>query len=901
MDVFDLAAKITLFSNVESQLKKDEGLMGRFAGSVGSTLGTAAKVGAAALTAAAGAVTAFANSSIGAATSFESAFTGVRKTVDATEEEYDALASWIMDASTKMASSKESIAATMEIAGQLGVRGVEGLEKFTETMVMLGDTTNLNAEEAAGALARFANIAGIGAEDMDRIGSTIVDLGNHFATTESDIVAMSTRLAAAGSIAGLSATDILALSTAMSSVGIQAEAGGTAMTQTLTKIAQAVEGEGEELNMIAEVAGVSAEEFAAAWKGEPVAALQAFIGGLGRMNEAGGSTYALLDELGMSGIRQSNMLQSLSLASDTLTSAVDTASSAYEENIALQKEANTRYATTESQAIQTAEAFKNLKITIGQELLPVYGQLMSYSSAAMNAMAEGLKNNGIEGLMESVGKAITDAIGEISKYIPMAFTVGSQVLGALVKGIVDNADQIMKGAVSVVEQFSQNIVNNADSIVNSAIKVVSAVGKGIIDAAPDLYHSAESIITTLGEQVYTLASNFFANSLPGLIESGLQMLMTFSGTLRENAGMMVDAGLSLIMSLAQSMIDNIPMFIETVPTIISNIAGIINDNAPKLLETGIVLIGQLIVGIVNAVPTLIAEFPKILKAVADVITAFNWVGLGQHIINFIKNGIVALFTAIPETLKTIGQNGLEWFKLLNWKTLGSDIIDLIKIGIESLFNAIPNTLKTIGKNALDWFKLLNWKTLGSDIIDLIKIGIESLFSVIPNALMNIGSSAVNAIMGLNWNTIGVNLISGIASGVLSAAGGLIDAVLGAVSSAWNALTGWLDIHSPSRKAKNIIGKNWALGIGLGFEDNMPIDEMQSTVKDAFGRIAELTPEIPVVYDATSINGTETGSVIRGGTITVNIYPSEGMDERELADMVSDRLREEYLGRRAVYA
>lgn len=837
MDVFDLAAKITLFSNVESQLKKDEGLMGRFAGSVGSTLGTAAKVGAAALTAAAGAVTAFANSSIGAATSFESAFTGVRKTVDATEEEYDALASWIMDASTKMASSKESIAATMEIAGQLGVRGVEGLEKFTETMVMLGDTTNLNAEEAAGALARFANIAGIGAEDMDRIGSTIVDLGNHFATTESDIVAMSTRLAAAGSIAGMSATDILALSTAMSSVGIQAEAGGTAMTQTLTKIAQAVEGEGEELNMIAEVAGVSAEEFAAAWKGEPVAALQAFIGGLGQMNAAGGNTYALLDELGMSGIRQSNMLQSLALASDTLTSAVDTASNAYEENIALQKEASTRYATTESQAIQTAEAFKNLKITIGQELLPVYGQLMSYSSAAMNAMAEGLKNNGIEGLMESVGQAISDGIGEISKYIPTAFSIGIQLVGALGKGILDNADQIIDGFVAVIGQI-------ADSF---------------IEAAPQLYDGIATIMTELGTRVFTLASDFITNTLPELIPAALEMLMQFSGTLRENVGIIVDAGLELIMALAQSLIDNIPVFIETVPTIISNIAGIINDNAPKLFASGIVLIGKLVAGIIGAVPTLIAEFPKILKAVADVITAFNWIGLGQHIITFIKNGIVSLFTTIPQTLMNIGKQGLEWVKLINWKSLGSDIIDLIKIGVQSLAQAIPN------------------------------------------ALMNIGTRAINALANMNWVSIGVNLISGIASGVLSAAGGLIDAVLGAVSSAWDSLIGWLDIHSPSRKAKNIIGKNWALGIGIGFEDSMPVDEMESTVKDAFGRIAELTPEIPVVYDTTSINGTETGSAIRGGTITVNVYPSEGMDERELADMVSDRLREEYLGRRAVYA
>lgn len=102
--------------------------------------------------------------------------------------------------------------------------------------------------------------------------------------------------------------DILALSTAMSSVGINAEAGGTAMTQTMTAISKAVSAGGDDLETFAKIAGVSASEFADMWGNEPIDAISAFIGGLGKMNENGEDTISVLDELGLSGIRQSILI-----------------------------------------------------------------------------------------------------------------------------------------------------------------------------------------------------------------------------------------------------------------------------------------------------------------------------------------------------------------------------------------------------------------------------------------------------------------------------------------------------------------------------------------------------------------------------------------------------------------
>ena len=312
---------------------------------------------------------------IKSAIDYETAFTGVMKTVDETATTtYEDLSNTIKELSTTTASSKTDIAAVMEAAGQLGV-SADDIEQFTRVMIELSDTTNLGSDEAAQSLARFLNITGDGFENVDRLGAAIVDLGNNFATDEARIVAMSTRLASAGTIAGMSATDILALATAMSSVGIEAEAGGTAMTQTLTGIGNSVSafrsGATEALDDFVEVTGMTAEDFAGAWESSPITAVEAFIKGLDRMNRGGKDVNGMLDRLEMSGVRQSNMLRSLALASDVMSDAIETSSDAYERNTALSEEAEKRYNTSAAKISQLRERVSNLAITFGNDMLPV--------------------------------------------------------------------------------------------------------------------------------------------------------------------------------------------------------------------------------------------------------------------------------------------------------------------------------------------------------------------------------------------------------------------------------------------------------------------------------------------------------------------------------------------------
>src|SRR5690606_23181063 len=157
----------------------------------------------------------------------ESAFAGVEKTVDATEEELNALKKGIRDMAKEIPATTTEISKVAEAAGQLGIE-TDSILSFTRVMIDLGETTNLSAEEAATTLARFANVTKMSQKDFDKLGATIVDLGNNFATTEAEIAQMGMNLASAGTQIGMSQSDIMALATALSSVGLEAQAGGTA-------------------------------------------------------------------------------------------------------------------------------------------------------------------------------------------------------------------------------------------------------------------------------------------------------------------------------------------------------------------------------------------------------------------------------------------------------------------------------------------------------------------------------------------------------------------------------------------------------------------------------------------------------------------------------------------------
>ena len=176
----------------------------------------------------------------GTATEYESAFAGVKKTNEATEEQYEAMYEGLLHIAETNPTGFVEAAGIMEMAGQLGVVNEE-LIGFTQAYIGLQESTNINGSEGAEEIARFLNVTEKSTANIARVGGVIVGLGNNFATTEQEILAMATRMGATAELAGFSSAEILAFSAALSSVGINAEAGGSAAGKLMKKMQLAAE------------------------------------------------------------------------------------------------------------------------------------------------------------------------------------------------------------------------------------------------------------------------------------------------------------------------------------------------------------------------------------------------------------------------------------------------------------------------------------------------------------------------------------------------------------------------------------------------------------------------------------------------------------------------------------
>lgn len=303
---------------------------------------------------------------------FEDSFAGVKKTVDATPEQLAKIKQGIIDLSTTGIDGRGAIPQTTtelnELAaagGQLGI-SQENIVDFTEVMAQMGSATNLVGEEGAATLARFQNVMGVGQNEIRNIGSAIVDLGNHSATTESEIAAMALRMGKYGSSVRMSAADVLGYSAALSSLGIEAQMGGSAIGRTWLSIETAVASGGEGLTKFAKYSGKSAEEFKKQWNTDSSGAFNGLLKGL---QSAENLTLAL-DDLGINNTQDIQAMMALVNGYDLVTESVNRSNTAYQENTALQEEFNAKNETTASKLANTKNNIVEAARSIGETMLP---------------------------------------------------------------------------------------------------------------------------------------------------------------------------------------------------------------------------------------------------------------------------------------------------------------------------------------------------------------------------------------------------------------------------------------------------------------------------------------------------------------------------------------------------
>lgn len=317
---------------------------------------------------------------------FEDAWTGVTKTVNATPQQFEKINAGLKNLAQTTSSTYQDIAHYAELAGQMGIP-TDSIVGFTKTITELGDTTNLVGEEAAQSIAKFSNVMVSQSKKTNayysRLGSTIVDLGNKFSTTEADIMAMATRLGVAGKMVGFNSNQVLGLSTALSSLGIEAAAGGSSVSKMLKTIDLSVSTGDKKLQKFAEVSGMTSQQFQKAWGEDAAGTFLKFVEGIGKSADV----TKTLDELGIKEVRQAQSMGALAQSSDVLASALNVSKNAWNDNSAMANEAEKRYATLKSQLSQTWEAIKQAGNELGQAFTPTLTDLLKIVKRAANAFS----------------------------------------------------------------------------------------------------------------------------------------------------------------------------------------------------------------------------------------------------------------------------------------------------------------------------------------------------------------------------------------------------------------------------------------------------------------------------------------------------------------------------------
>ncbi len=404
---------------------------------------------------------------------FENNFADVRKTVDGTDEQLNKIKQDIIDMTTVGINGHSAIPQTTaeltELAaagGQLGIT-VENISGFTETMAMIESATNLAGEEGAKTLARFMNVTGTAQSEIQNVGSAIVDLGNHSATTEAEIAAMAQRMGKYSKTVGISAADTLGYSAALSSLGVEAQLGGSAIGRTWLSIETAVAKGGNSLKAFAKYAGVSANEFKQKWNTDPTGAFNGLLEGL---NASENLTLAL-QELGIDNTQDIQVMQALVNSVDKVKESVQRSNNAWSENTALVNEFENKAGTTASQI----QVMKNNLVEAGRSLGETFLPTINNGVTDIKNFAQGVANmsDGQKQALITTGK----------------WVIGLGAAGKITSGVTKRIGETTEAVAKIKKAFelggtfaSVTPVLTAAAIGITAVATAVTVGKSAYDA-----------------------------------------------------------------------------------------------------------------------------------------------------------------------------------------------------------------------------------------------------------------------------------------------------------------------------------------------------------------------------------------------------------------------------------
>ena len=486
-----------------------------------------------------------------------------------------------------------------------------------------------------------------------------------------------------------------------------------------------------------------------------------------------------------------------------------------------------------------APAFSALGKSAGTcgDILSGLGEISGGTVAKLNKMPGDIKKLG--GKMKAGAKVfgnVKDAILlPFNDLAPKLTGVFQKALGTISTGpigkIVSDFAEIPKGIISAFGKIGPGLaktfpkataaLKSLGSTISSTFGVIVNGAKGFGSLLGGAFGSVLSKVSGFGSQLMSYLG-IIGNAFVPILSKVAGFIPSFISLLNFGAvAAVVVAGLGLIYSQFGTQIDQLLLLAQTKgPEIISNLGNGITAALPGLMGQG----ATLILGLMNAIT---ANLPVLISTGASIIATLVS-SLAEQLPQLIPAAASMILTLVEALISNLPQ-------------IISSGIDLMMGLAQGIANAIPQvTAKApviIGKLASTIITNLpkiiqtGIQILTQLAVGLVK-GIPTLLGKIPSMI----SQIKNAFTSVDWGSVGVNIIKGIASGLSSAAKSLADAAANAASNALDWVKSKLGIHSPSRVFRDQVGKMMALGMGIGFEKNIPVKSMSAGVKRAVGSL-----------------------------------------------------------------
>lgn len=448
-----------------------------------------------------------------------------------------------------------------------------------------------------------------------------------------------------------------------------------------------------------------------------------------------------------------------------------------------------------------------------------------------------ISGTGVEDATDMVGKSINKLVAGISEAIPqmaglvtnivsVVSDVAAQHLPGIVSSVVSMMGEVLPplldAAISLIGQLINLVVSQAPKILEMLLGMAEKI---VSDFLPALLGQLPTILSTI-VQMIVMVVNSISTMIPTIVDAVMDVLPKLINSLLAAIPQLLEAAITLLMAIVDAIPTIITRLLDSLPSIISTLINSLLTAIPMLIDAAIQLFNAIIQAIPVIIESLIQNLPSIINTIID--------GL-LNAIPMLLDGAIQLLMAIIQAIPTI------------ISILVKDIPNIVSTIIKALLSRLPDLIQ----GAIQLFM---------GIIQAIPQIIKELVKEMPTIIKTIVKGLGDGIGQVK--DIGGDIIRGLWDGIKNMGSWIGEKIKGFGESVLGGIKDFFGIKSPSRVMADQVGKNLALGIGKGFEDN--IGEVNKDIENAFN-----LKTIPVRFAANGVaGGLASGSM---GQVVVNQY------------------------------